>query len=116
MTYKYNINDLKLFGYHGVYDKEKNDGQFFLVNVEFDVDCDIDNLDDDISKIIDYTSICNDIAEVFNNRCDLLETLIANIKLSLENKYKGLVFSISIAKESYLLKHEVKTISVKNIK
>ena len=116
MTYRYNINNLKLFGYHGVYVKEKKNGQFFLINVEFDVDYGTDNLDDDIKSIIDYTVICNDIAEVFNKRCDLIETLIDKIKLYLENKYKGLIFNISIAKESCLIKHKVKTISVKNIK
>ena len=107
MKYRYNINNLKLFGYHGVYDKEKKNGQFFLVNVEFEVNYEIENLGDDIKKIIDYTAICNDIAEAFINRCDLLETLIFNIKLKLENKYKGLVFNISITKESFLIKHKV---------
>ena len=29
MKYRYKIKDLKLFGYHGVYNNEKKDGQFF---------------------------------------------------------------------------------------
>ena len=37
MNYKYNINELKIFGYHGVYDDEKENGQFFLINVDFEV-------------------------------------------------------------------------------
>ena len=116
MKYTYNINKLKLFGYHGIYAKEKNNGQFFLVDIEFIADYNIENLNDDINEIIDYAGICNDIGKVFKKRCNLLETLIINIKSFLEKKYKGLVFHITIVKESCLIKHKVKSISVKNIK
>ena len=115
MKYKYKINNLKLFGYHGVYDNEKRDGQYFLISAEFNVNYDIYKLDDDLINVIDYKILCDDINEVFKKRCNLIETLIFNIKSYLENKYKGLEFNISIKKESLLIEHKVKSILVENI-
>ena len=113
MKYKYKINNLKLFGYHGVYDKEKKDGQYFLIDVEYTVNYDNSILDDDLAKMIDYKMICQDINECFVKRCDLLETLISNIKFHLEKKYKDIVFSIKVKKENVSLNHSVKSISVR---
>ena len=45
-------------------------------------------------NVIDYVSICNDVSLIFDNRCNLLETLILNIKKSLEKKYNNTVFEI----------------------
>ena len=112
MKYKYKINKLKLFGYHGVYDNEKREGQYFLISAEFNVNYDIYKLDDDLINVIDYKILCDDINEAFKKRCNLIETLIFNIKSYLENKYQGLEFNISIKKESLLIEHKVQSILV----
>ena len=115
MNYKYNINELKIFGYHGVYDDEKENGQFFLINVDFEVIYNND-INDNIINAIDYSAICDDIVFVFNKRCDLIETVIDNITSFLENKYENIKFYVSISKEQLSMKHELKNISVANIK
>ena len=115
MKYSYKINNLKLFGFHGVYDKEQKEGQYFLIDVEFEVDYDISLLGDDLGKIIDYKIICDDITECFAKRCNLLETLISNIKSHLEKKHLGIIFIVNVKKEKLSLNHIVKSISVKNI-
>ena len=115
MKYRYKIKELKLFGYHGVYDNEKQDGQFFLINISYNVYYNR-SLVDNVENVIDYVSICNDVAVIFDNRCDLLETLIINIKKSLEKKYKNTVFEIQITKMmSETNKNKIKSIKVKNI-
>ena len=114
MNFRYKIKHLKLFGYHGVYKKEKKDGQYFLIDVSFDSKYN-EGFDDNIDEVIDYNCVCNDIAHVFENRCDLIETLISNIKKHLETKYTGYIFDVHITKEFCLLEHVVKSISVKNI-
>ena len=114
MKYRYIINDLKIFGYHGVHDIEKKDGQFFIINVSFEVTYNNNILKDDIMQVIDYNNICNDISHIFKDRCNLLETLIKKIKDHLESKYKCFVFSIEITKQVDI-DQEVKSISVKNI-
>ena len=115
MNYKYNINELKIFGYHGVYDNEKENGQFFLINVDFEVIYNND-INDNIINAIDYSAICDDIVFVFNKRCDLIETVIDYITSFLENKYENIKFNVSISKEQLSMKHELKNISVANIK
>ncbi len=113
MKFRYAIKDLKLFGYHGVYDKEKNDGQFFLINIFFNVDYNC-KLDDSIDNVIDYAEICSDIALIFNKRCNLLETLNLKIKKFLENKYKNVEFEIQITKMMpKISKNSIKSIQVK---
>ena len=115
MKYRYKIKDLKLFGYHGVYNNEKKDGQFFLINISYNVHYNR-SLVDNVENVIDYVSICNHVAVIFDNRCDLLETLILNIKKSLEKKYKNTVFEIQITKMmSQTNKNKIKSIKVKNI-
>jgi len=115
MKYVYNINNFKLFGYHGIYDTEKKNGQYFLINLEYIIDYNNKDLNDSISEVIDYEILCDDIKEVFKKRCNLIETLILNIKLHLESKYNGIIFNISIMKESLLINHKIKSIEVKNI-
>ena len=115
MNFQYNINGLRLFGYHGVYDAEKKDGQYFLVDIKFLKDYNSNNLDDDVNNVIDYSTICNDVAEIFTKRCNLIETLIDNIKNHLEKKYIGILFEIRVTKESYDIDYSVENIKIKNI-
>jgi len=115
MKYRYKIKDLKLFGYHGVYNNEKKDGQFFLINISYNVHYNR-KLVDNVKNVIDYVSICNDVALIFNDRCDLIEILILKIKDSLEKKYKNTTFEIEITKMmSQKNKNKFKSIKVKNI-
>ena len=50
---KITINNIKVFGYHGVYDKERDEGQYFYVNIIYSYDYDYPN--DDIRNVKDYT-------------------------------------------------------------
>jgi dihydroneopterin aldolase len=69
------ISNVLFYGFHGVYEYEREQGQKFFYDVEF-----ITNGEgvetDDITKSVDYVSVCElvkDIAE--NQRFQLLEAL-----------------------------------------
>ena len=80
-TYTIKIPQIKLFGYHGCYDKEKKEGQEF----EIDVQVVFSSRAKDFSCIrledfFDYTKIALKVREIFSRkRCDTLEELTRNI-------------------------------------
>ena len=113
MKYKYKIKNLKLFGYHGVFDSEKNNGQDFLLNISYKSQPS-SIIGDHISNVIDYSNICKDVESIFNSkRYNLLESLANDIKLNLESKYENTIFSIEIIKSSKHMKFSLDSISVK---
>ena len=90
-TYTIKIPQIKLFGYHGCYDKEKKEGQEFEVGVQVvfssrakDFSC--IRLED----CFDYTKIVLKVREIFSSkRCDTLEELTRDIGDKLFHAFNG---------------------------
>ena len=82
-TYTIRIPKLKLFGYHGCYEKEKKEGQ------EFEIDVEINFKDENqgcqkLGDTIDYSDLCSIIKTSFNEkRFNLLEALVNHISYSI---------------------------------
>ncbi len=106
-TYTVKIPQIKLFGYHGCYDKEKKEGQEFEINVEVIFKVDVDKhygyglmLQE---NIFDYTLIVSDVRKVFEKkRCNMLEELTRNIGRSifenlLYHSYDGKTESVRVS-------------------
>ena len=69
------IKDLKLFGYHGVRDKEKKNGQDFLFNIKILLNKGDFTGEDDLGKTLNFSEIINLVKEINGSRrFDLLET------------------------------------------
>ncbi len=98
---KYIIEDIKLFGYHGVYEEEKLNGQYFYIKLSYSVNDSDVFMNDTIEDVVDYISIKNVIKEVFeSNRYNLLETLIKNISVSIKDNFSEVSnIKISISKK-----------------
>jgi dihydroneopterin aldolase/2-amino-4-hydroxy-6-hydroxymethyldihydropteridine diphosphokinase len=79
------INNLILFGYHGVHREEKEKGQEFRFNIRVFVDKDITGKDgflkkDNIEDTVNYSEVIEIVKYVNNNnKFDLLETLSSDI-------------------------------------
>lgn len=73
------IKSIKLFGFHGVYDAEKERGSTF----EFDVDVrlsDIGAQNDELTDTVDYTKIISIVEKKSSARSyNLIETLASDI-------------------------------------
>lgn len=75
------IKDLKLFGYHGVHEFEKTNGQYFLFNIRAklenkNISKNIGLYKDDISGTVNYSEIINVVKDInLKNKFNLLETL-----------------------------------------
>jgi dihydroneopterin aldolase/2-amino-4-hydroxy-6-hydroxymethyldihydropteridine diphosphokinase len=70
------IKDLVLYGYHGVRDHEKKDGQYFIFNISIYInDAGLEE-SDDLKDTLNYSDVIKEVKEINETkRCDLLETL-----------------------------------------
>ena len=100
-TYAIKIPQIRLFGYHGCYDEEKEKGQEFEIEVEIIVVKDtffkeFNSLDD----TIDYSKVESEIKRRFNiKRYDLLEQLaseLATIPYDLDSGLNREIASVSV--------------------
>ena len=84
-TFIITIPKLRLFGYHGCYDKEKEEGQEFEINMRITIQTkstfyDEPDLRDSLDNTLDYTWIASQIENHFNRkRYNLLEELAYNM-------------------------------------
>lgn len=76
MTQKIEIRGLRVYGYHGVMEHERQDGQYFIVDAIIKVDSERASATDEIANTISYDEIAHLISEnVRNKPVNLLETL-----------------------------------------
>lgn len=70
------INDLEVYGYHGVYDAEKKLGQRFLISVEIHTDLRKAAIHDDLDATINYGALCHELEQVFlEEKINLIESI-----------------------------------------
>ena len=74
------ISGLRAFGYHGVFEHEKINGQEFLTDLEISYDATEAIASDQIDKALDYGEITKIVKEIIvNTRRDLIEVLANDI-------------------------------------
>jgi dihydroneopterin aldolase len=74
------LQGVRAFGYHGVLEHEKIDGQEFIVDVKIHTRFDDAVRSDDVSQTINYADVAQDVvSSVTNERFDLIETLADHI-------------------------------------
>ena len=77
MDTKIRINNIQLFGYHGVDEKEKSDGQPFEIDVEVSSVYD-ESISDNLYNTVYYSLIYDEITNIFFKRkYNLIEYLVS---------------------------------------
>lgn len=80
VTDRITLSGLRVFGYHGVYDDEKRDGQDFVVDLRLDLDTRPAAASDDVADTVHYGDLAVSVAAVVaGDPVDLLETLAQRI-------------------------------------
>lgn len=90
------IRDLKIFAYHGVLDKEKENGQYFIFDVDvyadFSKPCGSDNVEDTVN----YALMIERITEIFTSqKDDLIERAAQRVADGLLEEF-GMITEIRI--------------------
>lgn len=112
MSDKISILGIEGFGYHGVFESERREGQNFAVDVELFAN--LQNLEDELSETVDYSKIVELVsAEISSNPVNLIETLaerIGNRILEFDKKITKL--GVTVHKPSAPVSTKVSDISV----
>ena len=71
---KISIKNLRLFGYHGVNPEEKENGQNFIIDLDYCLDIDKACESDDVNDTVSYAKVVKIIRKVFTEKSyDLIE-------------------------------------------
>ncbi|CAB4579357.1 unannotated protein [freshwater metagenome] len=89
MSDQISITGIHAFGFHGVYDHERRDGQDFFVDVLIDLSLAKASQSDALKDTVDYGRICDIvIEEIAGPPCALIEKLAGNIGDQLLKTFK----------------------------
>ena len=76
MTDELSVTGIECYGYHGVFEAEKREGQPFVVDLTLGVDSSLAAASDDLRDTVDYGSLVAAVkAAVEADPVDLIETL-----------------------------------------
>ncbi len=110
---KISISGLKGFGYHGVLDHEKSDGQDFYVHVTIDANFDAAIASDDVADTINYAEVAQIAVDAISQtRFDLIESLADFIGNKLMTLNGVLGVSVTVEKPSAPIDVTFGTVSV----
>lgn len=108
---KIKINQLRLFGYHGVYDEEIKNGQEFVISAVVTVNS--IPIEDNISDAIDYSLIVKNIKEVFEaKRYNLIERLALDVSNRILIDKRVSSIKVSVKKENPPINADIDSVAV----
>lgn len=90
------LTGVSAYGYHGVLDSERRDGQNFIVDVAMDVDTALAAQNDDVAHTVNYAEVAADIVAIIEGEPrNLIETVVAQIADAVLAKY-ALISSVEV--------------------
>lgn len=109
------VQGLQVFGYHGVYEQEKEEGQTFLVNCVMDTSFASAIHSDDVVETVDYGTVCLFIKKYFEEKAyDLLEKVADELATSIMYAFPGIEkIQIQITKPNAPIPMEFESVGVR---
>ena len=110
--HKISIKRLKIFAYHGEYEIERENGQFFCVNLDY-MPGKKDSLNDDINNTTDYMDVILTLKLLFvEKKYKLMEDLSEFLCIELMKKYSLIYVNMTIEKSAKFLNEDLEKIKV----
>lgn len=82
------MKNLRFFGYHGVLEKEREEGQYFHIDVEMYLSLEKAGNTDKLKYTVDYSAVYDIIKYINeNNKFRLIERLAENISGEIMSRY-----------------------------
>lgn len=116
MIAKIELEEIKIYAYHGCYKEEQEVGNNFTVNVTLEVDATKPAASDDIKDALNYVAVYEAIKEEMAVKSHLLENVVARICTRLRKDFchLGLIGGeIKVAKITPPVGGEMKSVAVK---
>jgi len=107
------LRAIELFGYHGVLEHERREGQRFLVDVELDYEDDSAAASDRIEDAIDYREVVSAVVEVSDGRAyHLLEAFATALANELTARFPVARVRVRVRKPDVVLPRPVDDVAV----
>ena len=102
------------FGYHGLFEQERKDGQDFFVDLTLSVDLNAASLSDAIEDTVNYAEITDLVVEeITSNPVNLIEKLAARIAERVLNQHvKVISVTVTVHKPQAPVAAQLKDIAV----
>lgn len=109
------IEQLEVYGYHGVFEEEKKQGQPFIINVEMKTDFLRAAREDDLNYSTHYGEVCLFIKDIFTVRSyDLIETAAVAVAEGILQKFPRIrEVELEVQKPKAPIPMKFSTVSVK---
>ena len=113
METKIRLINIKLFGWHGVADKEKKIGQQFEIDIEVDAQLNSAIQSDDIRQTVDYSKLYEKVVDIFSgDQYNLIESLANKIAVTLTNDFNLTACKVIIRKPDAPINGIIDTVEV----
>ena len=111
------IDGLKIFAYHGVNEEEKENGQFFIVDLIAELDLSKAGLTDGIGDTVSYAAIIKSVRRLMTEeKNDLLERVVYRLAQGLFKEYPAIdSLSITLKKPDAPIKADFRFVAVKEV-
>lgn len=88
-TFSINLDDVRLFGRHGIFESERQNGNEFIVDLSLSYDAPPQNVinEDELDNTICYASLFEIIKEEMANPRNLLETVCSSIVFRIHDRF-----------------------------
>lgn len=107
------LNNIKVYGYHGVLEVEQKVGQWYLINLEIDVDFSDAALEDDINGTVDYAQLNQLIRSEMEISSKLIEHVASRIVNRIVDEFPQIEEgSLSVAKLNPPVEGEMESVEV----
>lgn len=111
------IKDLRLFGYHGVYEREKREGQPFIIDLEIEADIADATHSDQLKDTVDYGQVVNQVARIVEEESfDLVEALAEKIATELLREEKIKKVTVTVKKPEAPLSRSLEYVGVRLVR
>lgn len=112
--FKIKLNEIKLYGFHGVTNEEQNVGSWFTINLAIQTEINPHAVvEDQLSGTVDYSKLSDCIVREFEIKSKLLEHLAFRISESLFNNFPTIEqINIEICKTPPPISVKMKSASV----
>ena len=107
------LNNIEVYAYHGVFEVEQKVGQWYIVNLEIDVDFSEAALNDNLNGTIDYSMLNHIIREEMAIKSKLIEHVANRIANKILDTFPDIESgTLSVAKQNPPVRGEMESVEV----
>jgi dihydroneopterin aldolase len=107
------LTGLRVFGRHGVYDEERVQGQYFVIDVVLEVDLGPAASSDDVADTVHYGELADQLASIVGGEpVRLIETLAARLLDACLADTRVLAATVTVHKPQAPIAHDFADVAV----